>query len=73
MNNQEIGKHITLLRKERGLTQEKLAEVLSVSPQAVSKWENGHSLPETLLLPGLARSSWWIISGSKAWPALTKI
>ncbi|MBN2076334.1 MAG: helix-turn-helix transcriptional regulator [Dehalococcoidales bacterium] len=55
MNTQEIGKHIALLRKERGLTQEKLAEALSVSPQAVSKWENGHSLPETLLLPRLAR------------------
>jgi transcriptional regulator with XRE-family HTH domain len=55
MNNQEIGKHITLLRKERGFTQERLAEELSVSPQAVSKWENGHSLPETALLPGLAR------------------
>ena len=55
MNTREIGKHITLLRKERGLTQERLAEVLSVSAQAVSKWENGHSLPETALLPGLAR------------------
>ncbi len=55
MNNREIGKHIALLRKERGLTQEILAEELSVSPQAVSKWENGHSLPETALLPGLAR------------------
>ena len=55
MDNKEIGQHIALLRKERGLTQETLAEALSVSPQAVSKWENGHSLPETALLPGLAR------------------
>jgi len=49
MDMQKIGKQITILRKERGYTQEALAEALSVSPQAISKWENGHSLPETAL------------------------
>ena len=52
----KIGKTILSLRKERGYTQESLAERLSVSPQAVSKWENGHSLPETALLPALAKA-----------------
>lgn len=39
----EIGKKIQKLRKERGLTQEALAEKIGVSAQAVSKWENGVS------------------------------
>jgi transcriptional regulator with XRE-family HTH domain len=55
MDNIKIGQNIAVLRKERGYTQETLAEALSVSPQAVSKWENGRSLPETALLPGLAK------------------
>jgi transcriptional regulator with XRE-family HTH domain len=55
MDINTIGKQIATLRKERGYTQEGLAEALAVSPQAVSKWENGRSLPETSLLPGLAR------------------
>lgn len=41
------------LRKERGVTQETLAEHLGVSPQAVSKWENG-SFPDGDLLPRIA-------------------
>jgi len=36
-------------------TQDRLAELLRISPQAVSKWENGHTLPDTYLLPVLAR------------------
>ncbi|MDF2686180.1 MAG: helix-turn-helix protein [Clostridia bacterium] len=47
----KIGNQITLLRKEKGLTGEKFSEMLGVSPQAVSKWENGKNLPETALLP----------------------
>lgn len=35
-----IGKRIALLRREKKLKQEELAEMLNVSPQAVSKWEN---------------------------------
>jgi transcriptional regulator with XRE-family HTH domain len=55
MDSKKIGEQIVTLRKEKGYTQETLAEALSVSPQAVSKWENGHSLPETSLLSDLAR------------------
>ena len=51
----KIGKQIAILRKEKGLTGEKLAEILNVSPQAISKWENGKCLPETVLLPLLAK------------------
>ena len=55
MDIRKIGVRIGLLCKEKGYTQETLAEALSISPQAVSKWENGHSLPDTALLPDLAR------------------
>ena len=41
------------LRKEKKVTQEQLAQKLGVSPQAVSKWENG-SYPEGDLLPAIA-------------------
>jgi transcriptional regulator with XRE-family HTH domain len=51
----KIGKQLALLRKEKGFTGEKLAELLNVSPQAVSKWENGKCLPETALLPDIAK------------------
>ncbi len=47
---EKVGKHIAFLRKEKGLTGEKLAEILGVSPQAVSKWETGKCLPETNIL-----------------------
>lgn len=50
-----IGKKIRTLRKYKHLTQEQLAEVLSVSPQTVSKWETGISAPDIGLLPVLAR------------------
>ena len=50
----KIGNRIALLRKEKGLTGEKFAEFLGVSPQAVSKWENGKCLPETALLPSIS-------------------
>lgn len=51
----KVGEQIALFRKERGLTQEALAQQLHISPQAVSKWENGHTLPETALLPALSK------------------
>ena len=41
-----IGKKIADRRKELKITQETLAEKLSVSPQAVSRWENGWNLPD---------------------------
>lgn len=56
MNTERIGKKIVLLRKEHGYTQEALAELLQISPQAVSKWENGKALPDTTLLPVLAKT-----------------
>lgn len=56
MDMERIGKKIVFLRKEHGYTQEQLAELVQVSPQAVSKWENGKALPDTALLPTLAKT-----------------
>ncbi|MBQ9087098.1 MAG: helix-turn-helix transcriptional regulator [Clostridia bacterium] len=49
-----IGNKIKELRKQRGITQEQLADVIGVSFQAVSKWENNISLPDITLAPVLA-------------------
>ncbi len=46
MNQNKIGKFIASLRKEKGFTQEQLAEMLATSSKAISKWENGQCLPE---------------------------
>ena len=45
MNQENIGKYIKKLRKENNLSQEKLADKLGVTYQAVSKWERGLNLP----------------------------
>ncbi len=50
-----IGTKIQALRKNKNMTQAQLAEVLSVSPQSVSKWENLLSVPDISLLPVIAR------------------
>jgi len=50
-----IANKIRTLRKNKNMTQEELAEVLLVSPQAVSKWETGQSVPDVELLPVIAR------------------
>ena len=49
----KISQTIGRLRRERGLTQEALGAMFGISGQAVSKWENGESMPDILLLPEL--------------------
>ena len=49
-----FGNRIAALRKERGMTQEMLANNLGVTNQAVSKWENDQSYPDIEQLPNLA-------------------
>ena len=50
-----IGERISRLRKEKKLTQKQLAELMGVSAQAVSKWENDISCPDIMLLYPLTR------------------
>ena len=45
-----IGEKIKKLRREQGITQEKLADYLNISYQAVSKWENNTALPDISLV-----------------------
>ena len=49
-----IGTNLKHLRQRKGMTQEGLAELMGVSPQAVSRWENDSAYPDITLLPGLA-------------------
>ena len=51
---QTLGKRIIENRKRLGLTQDRLAEQLGVTAQAVSKWENDQSCPDITMLPKLA-------------------
>lgn len=50
-----IGNRIAALRREKGLKQDELSQMLAVSPQAVSKWENDQACPDISLLPKLAK------------------
>ncbi|MGN0648875.1 MAG: helix-turn-helix domain-containing protein [Oscillospiraceae bacterium] len=60
MNNTEentmlkLGENLKKFRLQRELTQEQLADVLGVSAQAVSRWENGTTYPDITLLPTIA-------------------
>ena len=51
---QSLGKRISMYRKSKGLTQDKLAEQLGITAQAISKWENDQSCPDITMLPKLA-------------------
>ena len=50
-----ISEKIKSLRRDKNVSQEKLAQYLNVSFQAVSKWENDVSMPDITLLPDIAR------------------
>ncbi len=54
MKETNISKNIAALRKQKGITQEQLARVLNISPQAISKWETDTSFPDTQTLPLIA-------------------
>lgn len=50
MNQENIGKFIAELRKEKNMTQQELADKLCVTDRAISHWENGRRLPDISLL-----------------------
>ncbi len=54
MNQQKTGGFLKELRKEKGITQEQLAEVFGVSSRTVSRWENGVNMPDLSLLAEIA-------------------
>ncbi len=55
MDQIKIGKFIAELRKETNLTQEALGEKLGVTNKTVSRWENGHYLPDVEMLQLLSK------------------
>ena len=54
MDLQKIGLFLKELRKEKGLTQEQLAEALNVSRRTVSRWETGNNMPDLDLMVEMA-------------------
>lgn len=73
-----LGKRIAALRRNKELKQDDLAQMLEVSPQAVSKWENDQTCPDISLLPKLAEilgvSVDELLSGKKeVQPAVTMV
>ena len=54
MSNKTMGETISLLRKEKGMTQSELAEKMNVTDKAVSKWERNLSCPDINSIPKLA-------------------
>ena len=50
MNQQKMGEFLKHLRKEKGLTQEQLAEHFYVSSRSVSRWETGSNMPDVDML-----------------------
>ena len=54
MNQQKTGELLKHLRKEKGLTQEQLAEHFHVSSRTVSRWETGSNMPDLDMLIELA-------------------
>lgn len=53
MNN-ILGENLKKFRIYKKYTQEQAAQLLSVSPQSVSRWENGSTLPDVMMLPKIA-------------------
>ena len=54
MSNKSIGEIISNLRKEKGMTQNDLAQKMNVTDKAVSKWERNLSCPDVNSIPKLA-------------------
>lgn len=53
MDNRKISNFISQKRKEKNLTQQQVADILNVTPKAVSKWETAKGLPDIATVPDL--------------------
>jgi len=50
----KLGEKIKLLRKQKNISQEVFANYLGISFQAISKWENGNTMPDVTMIPAIA-------------------
>ncbi len=55
LDYEKIGVYITEQRKQKDITQQEFADILGVTHQAVSKWENGKTIPDTETLVSMAK------------------
>ena len=55
MANKSMGEIISTLRREKGMTQKELADMLNITDKAVSKWERDVACPDTQTIPKLAK------------------
>lgn len=55
MNQSKIGQFIALCRKEKGMTQQELADKLGLTAKAISKWETGKGLPDVSLYEAICK------------------
>ncbi len=56
MNQVQIGTFIAQMRKEKGMTQKQLAEMLGTSQKSISRWENGRTMPDLSLYEPLCEA-----------------
>lgn len=56
MKTNNVGGFIQQLRKDKGMTQKELAEIIGMSDKTISKWESGNSLPDTSVLVSLCEA-----------------
>ena len=54
MANKSMGEIVSTLRREKGMTQKELADMLNITDKAVSKWERDIACPDTQTIPKLA-------------------
>ena len=50
----KIGEKIKELREKKNITQNKMAEYLGITEQAISRWENGGGYPDMELIPAIS-------------------
>lgn len=54
MSNKSMGEIISTYRREKGMTQKELSDMLSITDKAVSKWERDKAYPDTQIIPKLS-------------------
>ena len=57
LNQEKTGKYIAEKRKQMGMTQKQLAEQVGITDKAVSKWERGKSIPDSMVMEEIGRAS----------------